>query len=303
MARDAPVLPAMRAILVIGAVLTFGAGVPLFLLSARTDRWFAWTIQPPVAAAAIGSFYFGASLLAGWNARRDNWQKARMGLASVQVFLWATCIATLMHLSAFNLDSDVLTARVAAWIWVVVYLVEPPLFTAIYGYQVRAARQGPIAAAGDGRLPKVLRVLFVSVGAATAAVGAILVVAPQTGDGLWPWELTPLVARTTGAWLLAYGGVQIETAIDAIPANIRPVLWAQALIGALLLIAIVQRLEDVRLVSAAGASVVAWCLLALALAIWGLLGTRSTERPTGARGGSPTIPPPPPSGHPKGTAT
>jgi len=43
------VVPAMRAVFVIGSFLVAAAGFQLFVLSDHTDRFFAWPIEPGVA--------------------------------------------------------------------------------------------------------------------------------------------------------------------------------------------------------------------------------------------------------------
>jgi hypothetical protein len=41
-----PLTRGMRWLLLVASVLVFIIGIPLFLLSEQTDRYFAWTISP-----------------------------------------------------------------------------------------------------------------------------------------------------------------------------------------------------------------------------------------------------------------
>src|SRR5687767_11274093 len=54
--RGGPViLPGMRRLLILFSGLTLLAFVALFLGAGQTDRYFAWTINPPVTAAFLGA--------------------------------------------------------------------------------------------------------------------------------------------------------------------------------------------------------------------------------------------------------
>jgi hypothetical protein len=45
----------MRALLAVFSVLTALGVVALFVLATATDRFFAWTIEPPLTAALLGA--------------------------------------------------------------------------------------------------------------------------------------------------------------------------------------------------------------------------------------------------------
>ncbi len=57
--RFQPVAPLTRWLLVVIAILVFLAGIQLFVLSDATDRYFAWTIRPPLTAEFIGAGFSG----------------------------------------------------------------------------------------------------------------------------------------------------------------------------------------------------------------------------------------------------
>lgn len=63
---DAPIRQttlAMRGLLAVAGLLVIGAGVPLFVLSETTADHFAWTVSPPLTAAAIGAAYWGSAVV------------------------------------------------------------------------------------------------------------------------------------------------------------------------------------------------------------------------------------------------
>src|SRR5712691_4655031 len=53
-------IPLMRVALYVGSFLVFLAGIQLFVLTTRTDHYFAWTIANPFTAAFLGAFYWTA---------------------------------------------------------------------------------------------------------------------------------------------------------------------------------------------------------------------------------------------------
>jgi len=63
------VSPGLRWFFVVAAVLAFTAGILLFGLATETDRFFSWTIEPPLTAAFLGAVVLQLSpvvlLLAG----------------------------------------------------------------------------------------------------------------------------------------------------------------------------------------------------------------------------------------------
>jgi hypothetical protein len=52
-----PVTAFSRVVFCVVIVLVFLAGVQLFILSEQTDRYFAWTIVPPLTAALLGGIW------------------------------------------------------------------------------------------------------------------------------------------------------------------------------------------------------------------------------------------------------
>ena len=55
-----PLTAGMRSLLIVAGVLVALAGIQLFVFSDRTDRFFAWTIEPPLTAAFLGASYWAS---------------------------------------------------------------------------------------------------------------------------------------------------------------------------------------------------------------------------------------------------
>src|SRR5688500_10178318 len=113
-ASPARVLEATRRWFLVDVFVLAAAGVQCFVLAEDTDRWFAWTVMPPVSAAVLGAGYFGsiAMVVAAGRARR--WVDARVVLVSTFVFAALTLVVTVRHLDRFHLDEGDAPARLAA---------------------------------------------------------------------------------------------------------------------------------------------------------------------------------------------
>jgi len=172
----------------VGSLLVLLAGIQLFVLTERTDHWFAWTIAIPLTAAFLGAFYLTAIPLAALSGARRAWADARVGIAGVFIFLALTLVTTLLHLNKFHLHDTDHLARGAAWLWLVIYAGDPLLVLAAWVRQSRAAGADP------PRMMPVPTWYMVGLGVQAVivlAVGASLFARPGTAAHLWPWRLTP----------------------------------------------------------------------------------------------------------------
>ena len=200
-APHVPVLRPMRGLLVVFGVLTALAVAALFLRPETTDRFFAWTIQPPLTAAFLGAAYLAGCTLVVLSLRAAAWAHARAAVATILVFTLLTLVATLAHLDRFHLRAGGPVARAAAWFWLAVYVVVPLAMVVLLALQVRAPGRHPERARP---LPRALAVLLAGQGAVLFATGCVLFARPGLLTA-WPWPLTPLTSRAVGAWLVSFG--------------------------------------------------------------------------------------------------
>lgn len=185
--------PAMRLLLWTVVLLAALAGFVLFVFSDRTDRLFAWTIEPPVTAAFLGAAYLSASVMAFLGVRTGRWRDARPMAVGILIVTPLLLVVTLVHLAKFRLSSF---AGVA---WLVVYASLTALTPLLIAAQVRGK---PVER--SPRQPAVTA-LGVTVAAALCAVGSVLVFAPTTAASFWPWRLTTLSSSAIGSWFIAHG--------------------------------------------------------------------------------------------------
>jgi len=194
----------MRALLYIGGGFVLIAGAQLWLLSGLTDEIFAWTIKSELTAAFLGSCYWAAAVLALLSARQRSWGEARIGLPGVLAFVWLTLLATLLHFDLFHLDRPDALAQTAAWVWLVIYVAEPPILLWLFIAQLRTDGVDPPRA---NPLTAAYRLVLGVIAVLLVAFGAALFVAPVEAGEAWPWTLTALTGRAMAAWLIAFGGL------------------------------------------------------------------------------------------------
>jgi hypothetical protein len=194
--------PMMRRMLLVASLLVFLVGIQLFILTEQTDRFFAWTIASPLTAAFLGAAYWASFAIELAAARQRTWARARIAVPSVVIFTGLTLVVTLMHLDRFHFgDPDPLT-RFAAWVWLSVYVVVPPLLLVLLAGQLRAPG---IDMPRIAPLPAWVLIVLGAHAALLTIIGAALLIAPVAAAPLWPWALTPLTARAIGAWAFALG--------------------------------------------------------------------------------------------------
>jgi hypothetical protein len=181
--------------------LLFIAGLQLYILSERTDYYFAWTIAPPLTAAFLGAGFWGAmtAFHMTW------WQSASMsqritGPTSIAATV-ILGIATFLHLDRFHLDSPAFLTRFVTWVWIIVYVVTPFIFVWLWYAYGRSTDE----TMGAKPFPKWVRAGYLFQAAGMLPAGALLFLVPNSIIPFWPWALTPLTARAVSAWMLAFG--------------------------------------------------------------------------------------------------
>jgi hypothetical protein len=273
-----PVLPGMRALLVAFAGLTLLAVLSLYVGSSATDRFFAWTIDPPLSAAFLGAGYAAGTGLVLLSLRTAVWSHARVPVVTIFVFTLVTLVATVLHLDRFHLQEDQAGLPLAAaWLWIAVYVLVPPAIAVLWWAQERAPGHGPPE---HVPLAPWLVALLAAQGTVMTVVAIALFVAPSSAAALWPWPLSPLIARMVAAWLLAFG-VAAGLAIRARDlGRMRAAAIAYAVFGVLELVALL-RYPDV----VAWGSPAAWGYLAVLAAVlvtggygwWASTGSRASR--------------------------
>jgi hypothetical protein len=232
----------MRRLLIIFSGLTMLAFAVLFVGAGQTDRYFAWTINPPATAAFLGAAYAGGCALVVLGLRRGTWSTLRIPFVTILVFTLVTLAATVLHLDKFHFARSGL-ALFAAWFWLAIYVFVPLAMIILLVRQIRNAVPDP-----GPRLPipRPLVAALLTQGGILLAVGVALFVAPATQAVLWPWMLTPLTARTVAAWLLAFGLGGLLAVREGDLARLDVSATAYALLAGLEIVVLIRYAEVVR---------------------------------------------------------
>lgn len=258
--------PWLRNLFYMGGLLSLMAGVQLFVLSEQTETYFAWTIQSPLTAATFGGFYFGTMVLGFLSGREKNWAYVRGPALGLLVFLWGTTLATFLHLDKFHLTSQNWLTLAVAWIWILIYIVVPPMLIVMLIAQARAQGNDPERSLN---MPAWMRALLLAHGIAGITFALLLFFIPQIIIPAWPWALTPLTARVFSAWLISFGIVDLQTAWENDWQRVQIVTIGQIVFGLLAMIAMARYANEVRWLSAGSPGYLAYLLIMLAIGVYG----------------------------------
>ncbi|HEY6771611.1 MAG TPA: hypothetical protein VI035_04065 [Solirubrobacterales bacterium] len=230
-----PVTPRLRLILDLFAGLALIAGALLFFGATRTDKWWSWTIVPPLTAATLGAFYWAAFVLILSAARSRSWAAARPAVYPVSVIAVLLLVVTLYHLDRFDLDS------LFGIFWLVVYCLVPFLLAWALVDQLRTPGDD---ASGGPRLPVALRRALIIEGVAMLVAGGVLLFSAGLADDLWPWALSPLTSRAIGSFVAGIGVAALIAAHADDPINFRGAALAYTVLGLLELLALLLHTPD-----------------------------------------------------------
>jgi hypothetical protein len=211
------------------------AGIQLYFLAGATDRFFAWTIVPPLSAAFLGASYLGSLPLVYLSSRQKLWAYARLAVFGVLIFTIITLIATLLHLDRFHLSSSDQFARFAAWVWLFIYITVPPSLIVLTLLQRRIPGIDPPRVAP---LAIWLRAVLSLQAAILLLTGIILFIFPMSTP--WPWMLTPLVGRAVAAWLIGIGVIVGHMVWENDYGRVRNGMLSYAVVATLQLIALTR---------------------------------------------------------------
>lgn len=126
----------------------------------------------------------------------------RIVVPAVFTFTTLTLLATLLHLDRFHFTSTAVFAQAAAWFWLSIYVIVPPVMLVMWYRQSRVLGDDPECL---GPLPVILRLVLVAQAVIMLAWGTALFADPALFAVSWPWRLTPLTSRAVGAWLIGIG--------------------------------------------------------------------------------------------------
>ena len=207
--REDAVRGGTRALLAVFVVFTLLAVNQLLVLGAHTDRWFAWPIAGRANSAFLGAAYGAGTVLSVLALRRARWSDIRVAVVTVTAFTVLTLVPTLAHRHVLSLMAPGAVARLAAWVWLAVYVVVPVAGMFVI---VRQGRARPRPEPVRRPMPAALVAVLLTQGVVLSVAGAVLYaggwgthVSIAVARPGWPWPITPLTSQVVGAWLLSFG--------------------------------------------------------------------------------------------------
>jgi len=248
--------------------LLFIAGVQLFILSEQTDTYFAWTIPLPLTAAFMGAGYWAAIAHAFATSLRTNRERIRVALPAAFTATTLLLITTLLHLDQFHLNSPAFITRFVTWVWILVYVVTPPIFLYFLVTQFRKAES---KRENQNPFPGWVRGGFYILAAFGLITGIGLFFFPQSLIPLWPWALAPLAARAVGAWMSTFGVAAAALAWDNDQGNGRGALASLLAFCILQFVVLLRYLESVDFAKPLAWGYILFLLLGLVASGSGLL--------------------------------
>lgn len=275
----APAAPALRRLLALAALLVFLAGVQLFVFTLRTERYFAWTIDPPMTAVFLGASYWSAVGLELAGARSRTWAGARIAVPAVFVFTTLTLVITIAHRDRFHFGAEhEASTRAVTWAWLAIYAVVPVLMV----LAVLTQRRVSTAVPPRRGLPAWVKVVLVVQAAVLLALGSALLVDPGWADAAWPWPLSPLTGRAIGAWLVGLGVASAHALVVDDRPSLRPLGITGVLFGALQGIALLRHGDALDWGGVPASGYVAGLVVITAISAWAVLpvGAPGPDQPT-----------------------
>jgi len=188
----------------LGVEVFFGvaAVMAIGIAPADTQTNFAWPIQPVVMAAVLGGFYITSAPLFLLPLFAKRWEMIRVMILPTALFSSIQLVATFLHWDKFSVGS------VPFYVWFASYLLPPPIFAGAYVWHQRRAAARP--AASDEPLPAWLYWLFAVCGSGLAAGALLIFAVPALLIPFFPWQLTPLTARSLSGWLMIVGTMMLS---------------------------------------------------------------------------------------------
>jgi hypothetical protein len=255
---------------VVQVVLLVNA-VPAFLVLSsvpgRTETLFVWTVEPDASARLLAAMYGNTAILTLLTLTRRAWEDLRVAFVVFTLFALAATIVTFFHLDPFLAH-----ARYFFVYWLVNYLFLCLVTPVVFAREERSH---------GGRLPVAVPLSSAARAAAGIAAlvclcaGCVLFAGPDFVNHMWPWPITPLVARIIGVWLTALAAAFLWALRDGDAVRSRPI-FAQGAPTALLL-AIVPLLHRGDLAGGASHAVL-YAALVAALVLAGIFAAGARGR-------------------------
>ena len=264
----------MRLILLAASILVLSAGLDLTLLTEQTATSFAWTIQSFMTAAFLGAGYLASFILEFLAYKEKTWANARVAVPSVFLFTTLTLVATLLHLDKFHLNNPVVSAVVAAYLWLAIYIAVPIALLILLIYQIRLHG---LTSKRKATLYTWMRLVLAAQGTIMLVTGITLFISPATASTFWPWALTPLTSRAIGAWLIGIGVIALHMTWENDHVRNRIAYISYAVLGILQAVSLVRYAGEVNWYMAGSWVYLLFVISIIPIGLYGWKASRQTK--------------------------
>jgi hypothetical protein len=211
--QGTPIAWPLRVWLAVEVLFGIGAVMAIGVSPADSATNFSWPIQPVVMAAVLGAFYMSSALLFLLPFLARRWEMIRVMILPTAIFSTVQLIATFLHWDKFSVGTT------PFYVWFASYLLPPPIFIAAYLWHQR--RAGSQSTYSDSRLPTWMRNLFWISGIGLIILAASAFLLPSLLIPVFPWQLTPLTARSLCGWIMILGVLLISMVRENDKARVR----------------------------------------------------------------------------------
>lgn len=205
--RDDRILALTRVVAVLVAPILAAAGTALYALPHATEQLWAWPMGPEMTALAVGGGYLAGVTLFVRAARQSRWHVVAAVFPAATVLTVLLLVATLLHWELFSHDHP------SFWVWLVVYAITPVLLPVVWLMNRRRDPGRPQP--GTPVVPRWVRTVVGLAGAVQLTAALVFFVRPAAAITLWPWDLSPLTARTITAFLAFIGALWLAFLVEA----------------------------------------------------------------------------------------
>jgi hypothetical protein len=197
------IFPSTRLIAAVVIPFLLLAFLILYFFPGLSGQRFAWQIRPDVMAVYIGAGYLGGAYLFLRTVIGRRWHRVAAGYPAVATFTVAMLLATLLHWSRFDLN------HFPFQLWLALYIVTPILVPWMW-LRNRTADPGT-PEPQDVLVPAGIRWAVRLLGLGLVIIALVSFAVPQLLIAVWPWPLTPLLARVLAGWgaLIGVGNLVI----------------------------------------------------------------------------------------------
>jgi len=191
----------LRAWLAVEVLFGVGAVMAIGLDPANSATNFAWHIQPVVMAATLGAFYISSAPLFLLPLFARRWENIRSMILPAALFSTVQLAATFLHWDKFSVGTT------PFYVWFASYLLPPPIFVTAYLWHQKKATSTTVTS--NDPIPAWLHRLLIICGGLLTTIAVLVFLFPNLLIPIFPWNLTPLTARSLSGWLIATGTIML----------------------------------------------------------------------------------------------